>query len=222
MEDNLSAPLLYSSVRSPHCFKVSMVLHEKKVAFERIEIDLPAREQKAPAFLAINPLGQVPVYQDDQGIHIDSLTIMRYLDVRFPTPQLFPTDSARLQKVLTWIELSSGPMRDVSHHLYWELIEPPATGPDLEKVAQLKAQGLELLTQVETALVSNNGWLCGELSAADISVFAWLYGYARFDLPPDWHHFPELRSWLKRLAARPSFAASFKKEGRPFKSLFEQ
>ena len=222
MEDNLSASLLYSSVRSPHCFKVSMVLHEKGVDCERIEIDLPAREQKTPAFLAINPLGQVPVFEDDQGVHIDSLAIMRYLDVRFPTPRLFPADPAQLQRVLNWVELSSGPMRDVSHYLYWQLSEPPATGPDAEKVAQLKAQGLDLLMQMEAALGSNDGWLCGELTAADISVFAWVYGYARFDLPPDWHRFPEVCSWLERLAARPSFALSFQKEGRSFKSLLDQ
>lgn len=62
--------ILYSSARSPHCFKVSMVLYEKQLSFERIEINLVTKEQKTPEYLRINPLGQVPVYQDDQGVHI--------------------------------------------------------------------------------------------------------------------------------------------------------
>jgi len=83
-------PILYGSVRSPHCFKVSLVLAEKGIDVDRVEIDLPAREQKTPAYLAINPLGQVPVYRDDRGVHIDSLVIMRHLDERHPEPRLFP------------------------------------------------------------------------------------------------------------------------------------
>lgn len=123
-------PRLYSSVRSPHCFKVSLVLAEKSVAFERIEINLPAKQQRSPAYLAINSLGQVPVFVDDRGIHVDSLVIMRYLDERYPTPPLFPADDAKLNRVLDWINRSSTAISDVSHYLYWQLIEPPESGLD--------------------------------------------------------------------------------------------
>lgn len=48
-------PTLFSSRRSPHCFKVSIALHEKGVRFDRVEIDLRTREQKTAAYLALNP-----------------------------------------------------------------------------------------------------------------------------------------------------------------------
>jgi glutathione S-transferase len=209
-------PRLYTSVRSPHCFKVSLVLAEKDVEFERIEIDLRAKQQRTPAYLAINPLGQVPVFEDDRGVHIDSLVIMRYLDERYPTPPLFPVGGAELELVLDWIERSSTSMRDVSHHLYWQLVEPPANGPDEGVVADLKAQGIAILGDVEAALREGKGWLTGSLSAADFSVFAWLYGFRRFGLPPDPVAFPALATWLERLTTRPSFAASYDKVGRRF------
>ncbi len=210
-------PILYSSVRSPHCFKVSLFLYEKGVGVDRVEIDLPAKEQRTPAYLAINPLGQVPVYRDGEGVHVDSLVIMRHVDAHHPGPRLFPEDAAALQRTLDWIELSSTAMRDVSHHLYWQLIEPPATGVDAAAVGRLKAEGMALLERVETALGEGGGWLVdGALSAADLSVFSWLHGYARYDLPPAWARFPQLRAWLVKLTDRPSFAASYGQVGRPF------
>ena len=209
-------PILYSSVRSPHCLKVSLVLHEKGVDFERVEVDLRAKEQRTPRYLSINPLGQVPVFEDDRGVHIDSLVIMRYLDDRYGPPRLFPADPDALGQVLDWIELSSTAMRDVSHHLYWQLIEPPEGGVDQARVAQLKRGGMALLERVERALETGDGTLTGRFGAADLSVFAWLRGYGRFDLPPSWDAFPRLRSWLDRLRARPSFAASHGAVGRPF------
>ena len=141
--------ILYSSIRSPHCLKAAMVLSEKGVPFQRVEVDLRTREQKSAAYLAINPLGQVPAYQDDQGIHYDSLEIMRHLDERYPEPRLFPLDPTLLQEVLSWIEFAGGRMRDVSHELYWQLLEPPAEGTDEQVVTQLKEEGTELLAQVE-------------------------------------------------------------------------
>ena len=212
----MPSSILYSSARSPHCFKVSMVLEEKRIAFERIEIDLVAEEQKMPAYLAINPLGQVPVYEDDQGVHIDSLVILQYLDERYPDPSLFPSDPTLKQEVLDWIDCSSGPMRDVSHHLYWQLIEPPQEGTDWTEVGRLKVQGYALLDTMEASLAHAGNWLCGDLSAADFSVFAWIYGYKRFDLPEAWARYPNIQMWYQRLENRPCVQSSYQKTGKPF------
>jgi glutathione S-transferase len=147
---------------------------------------------------------------------------MEYLDERFPFPPLFPQDEEARQTVLAWIDLSSTAMRDISHHLYWQFIEPPEGGTDWAEVTRLRQEGLELLSRVEEALLSGGGWLTGVLSAADFSVFAWIYGYGRFGLPDAWEVFPNLKAWLERLAKRPSFAASYQQQGRPFSSLLRE
>lgn len=206
-------PILYSSTRSPHCLKVAMVLTEKGIPFDRVEIDLRARQQKTPAFLAINPAGQVPVYVDDQGVHADSLVIMQYLDGRYPEPPLFPAESARLRQVMEWIELSSARIRDVSHDLYWQLLEPPESGIDWAVVDELKAEGLHYLARMETAL-ADGPYICGNLSAADFSLLPWIHGYGRFGLP-DAGTMSNVEAWLARMRARPSFEENFGKAGRP-------
>ena len=206
--------ILYSSTRSPHCLKVAIFLHEKGVPFERVEINLPAKEQRTPEYLAINPLGLVPAYEDDNGIHCDSQTIMEYLEKEYPTPALFPKNNILHQLALNWIAYSNREARDVSHNLYWQLIEPPADGADSQRVAELKQDGMTILQRLETEL-SNKPFMLGDLSVVDIALLPWIHGYQRFDFPFA-EQFPQVLDWLTRLTNRPSFQDNFHKQGRPF------
>ena len=216
----MSQSILYSSIRSPHCLKIGIVLTEKQVPFDRVEIDLRNRQQKTPAYLAINSAGQVPVYVDERGVHADSLRIIQYLDEHYPEPKLFPKEPARLQSIMDWIDLSSGRVRDVSHELYWQLIEPAETGTDWTLVNDLKAEGMALLARLDAALLGKS-YVCGELSAADFSLLPWIYGYGRFDLL-EMGTMPNVEAWLARMTARDSFGKNFQKEGRPFESHINQ
>jgi len=206
--------ILYSSTRSPHCLKAAMFLHEKGIEFKRVEIDLPKKEQKTPEYLRINPLGLVPAYEDDWGIHADSLLIMHYLEGRYPTPALFPKEPQAYKEGLQWIEQSSGPYRDVSHHLYWQLIEPPAAGTHWQRVSELKAQGMELLETLDMRLQKSE-YVMGSFGVVDIALFPWVQGYRRFDLPPK-GEFAAVVDWVERIMQRPSFKANYQQPGRPF------
>lgn len=211
-------PILYSSVRSPHCLKVSMFLHEKGIAFDRVEIDLPAKQQRTPEYLAISPGGHTPAYVDSLGTHIDSVVIMKHLEAVAPEPRLFPADAAELAEVDRWIARSNGPMRDVSHRLYWQVVETPEDGPDEGLVRDLMQRGIAEMHTVELALeLSDSGWLSGSMSAADFAVFAWLGGYHRFGLPTEAEVLPRTMAWLERMRARPSYRASAGQKGRPFR-----
>lgn len=210
----MTKPILYSSVRSPHCLKVAIFLHEKGIVFDRVEIDLPAKEQKTPEYLVINPLGLVPAYQDDYGYHQDSLLIMHYLEWRYPELSLFPSRE-HLPEVLTWIEKSSSAYRDVSHHLYWQLIEPPIGGTDWKRVNELKEQGNQLLDDLEN-LLSDKNYLFGAFGVVDIAFIPWIYGYNRFDML-DKAKYPTVVEWVDRITSRESFIANYQKVGRSFK-----
>lgn len=52
---------LYGSPTSTCTRRVATVLHEKKVSFDFVPIDLAKNEHKSPEFMAIQPFGQVPV-----------------------------------------------------------------------------------------------------------------------------------------------------------------
>ena len=74
---------IYDIPGFPNPFRVRIVLARKGL-FDKIEfvkVDLPAAEHKQPAFLALNPLGTVPVLELDDGTYVSECTaITEYLD----------------------------------------------------------------------------------------------------------------------------------------------
>ena len=52
---------LYGSGNTPNPRKVKIVLAEKAIAYEMVEMDFQKGEHKTPEFIQINPLGRVPV-----------------------------------------------------------------------------------------------------------------------------------------------------------------
>jgi glutathione S-transferase len=82
---------LYDAARCPYCARVRIVLAEKGVPYEPVEIDLRDR----PAWIYDkNPTGRVPVLEEDTLVLPESEVIMEYLEERFPDPALLPADPA--------------------------------------------------------------------------------------------------------------------------------
>jgi glutathione S-transferase len=82
---------LYDAERCPYCARVRIVLAEKDVEYETVAIDLADR----PAWLyEKNPLGKVPVLEEDGFVLRESAVIMEFLEERYPEPALLPADPA--------------------------------------------------------------------------------------------------------------------------------
>jgi glutaredoxin len=78
---------LYDAARCPYCARVRIVLAEKHIEYETVEIDLADR----PAWIyEKNSTGRVPVVEEDAWLLPESAVIMEYLDERFPEPPLLP------------------------------------------------------------------------------------------------------------------------------------
>jgi hypothetical protein len=81
---------LIDAARCPFCARARLVLAEKAVDYETVEIDLGNRPDWV---YALNPSGKVPIL--DGGLTLpESAVIMEYLEERFPTPALLPADPA--------------------------------------------------------------------------------------------------------------------------------
>jgi hypothetical protein len=88
---------LYDALRCPFCARVRIAFAEKGLAYEPSPIDLSNR----PAWLYdLNPLGKVPVLDDDGFVLPESGVIMQYLDDRFPEVPLLPADPRRRAEAL--------------------------------------------------------------------------------------------------------------------------
>ena len=71
---------LYGNPISTCTKRVAVVLHEKRVPFEFVVVDLMKNEQKAPAFVARQPFGKVPYIDDGGFVLFESRAIARYDD----------------------------------------------------------------------------------------------------------------------------------------------
>ena len=82
---------IYDAARCPYCARVRIFLAEKGVPYEPVAIDLTDR----PAWLyEKNPVGRVPVLEEDTLVLPESVVIMEYVEERYPEPALFPADAA--------------------------------------------------------------------------------------------------------------------------------
>ena len=187
--DGVSALVLYDAPRCPYCARVRIVLAEKDIEFEVVEIDLADR----PAWIyEKNATGRVPVIEEDGWILPESAVIMEYLEERYREPPLLAADPgeralARL-RIFRQDELTSP---------YYALRR------DEEGAAERFGAALARLDAVLTAMP----WLGGtEYGLADIAYVPWLLR-ARDMLGVGLDPYPAVSDWLARLEQRSAIAA---------------
>lgn len=134
---------LYSATMSPFAARARLALRIKGVPFQ--QVPPPGGGTRTPEFLAINPIGKVPVLITDGGLTIaESETIIDYLDDRYPTPPLMPSDDAARAQVRNAIRVFEGYATPALFRLFRQL--DPQTRDDgfvAAELAQLR-NGLTL------------------------------------------------------------------------------
>lgn len=85
---------LYHHPRSTFSRRVRILLLEKQVEHEPIEVEMAARAHRAMNYLALNPYGRVPTIDDNGVVLYESAAILQYLEATRPTPALVPADAA--------------------------------------------------------------------------------------------------------------------------------
>jgi glutathione S-transferase len=180
---------LYDAGRCPYCARVRIVLAEKGIEYETVEIDLDDR----PAWIyEKNPLGRVPVLEEDTFVLAESAVIDEYLDDRYPEPPLWPADPAEraLGRMLVFrFDQLSKPYYAVRR------------GDDGAR-ERLDAKLAEL-----DALLQGKPFLSGlEFGLADIAYAPWILR-ARDRMDVELSRFSALVEWVGRLEQRPSIAA---------------
>ena len=89
---------------APNPRRVRIFAAEKGIALDVCEVSIVKREQKSPAYIAINPRGQTPSLQLDDGTVItESVAICRYLEALHTAPALFGTTPLQIAHIEMWI-----------------------------------------------------------------------------------------------------------------------
>lgn len=182
----------------PYVQRAAITLAEKGIPFRRTMVDLSA---KPDWFVAISPLGKVPLLRSDAGVLFESAAIVDYLD-ETQAPAMHPADPFQRAQHRGWIAVASATLDGIGG-LY---NAPDAAALDA-KIADLDAR----FATVEAALGEGPFFAGGAFSLVD-AAFAPVFRY--FDVL-DRHLAlgvfagkPKVARWRKALAARPSVRAA--------------
>jgi maleylacetoacetate isomerase len=105
---------LYGFWRSLATLRVRIAMNLKGLEREEVMVDLQAGVQHSPEYRAVNPQGVLPALIDGEGPPLfQSLSILEYLDERFPKPPLLPSDArgrARVRGLAQIVACDSHPL----------------------------------------------------------------------------------------------------------------
>ncbi len=210
---------LYWGSGSPYSWRVLLALEFKRLPYTSHLLQFSKQEHKSPQMLKMNPRGRVPVLKDGDYVCFESLSILTYLDRKYPEPPLFGVDAEEAGTIMRVI---------CEYQVY---VEEHIT----RIIAAIFFQGLEgRLDEIAKAVqvvagearsiegrLSRSAWLVGEaLSAADLVVYPGIQLLlralerreaqelqARF-LPLE-THYPALAAWMRRVEALPGYERTF-------------
>jgi glutathione S-transferase len=206
---------LYDCSTAPSPRRARIVLAEKSVRHETVEVDLRNGEQLGEAFRRINPQCTVPVLVSDDGLVLtDNASIAAYLEARFPEPPLFGSTPAEKAEIASWqwrVEFEGLlPIAEAMRNRSPALADRALPGP--VNYAQIPALAERGIARLRRFLVDLNERLAGrEFIAADRFSIADVTAVVAIDFarivkvkPGDEH--PHVLRWRAAMALRPAMS----------------
>jgi glutathione S-transferase len=204
---------LYDCATAPSPRRARILLAEKGVPHETVQIDLRAGEQLGAAFQAVNPLCTVPALQLDDGLVLgDNAAIAAWVEAAFPAPALLGATPADKAEVASWnwrIEFEgllaiAEALRNGSPAMKQRALPGPV---DYAQIPALAERGIERTKQffatLDARLAGRDFIATDRLSIADITAVV-AVDFARvLRLKPGEQH-PQLMRWRAAMAERPA------------------
>jgi glutathione S-transferase len=207
---------LYDCATAPSPRRARILLAEKGVAHETIQVDLRNGEHLGEAYRRINPQCTVPALRTDEGLVLtDNAGITAYLEARFPEPLLLGATPLEMAEIASWnwrVEFEgllaiAEAMRNSAPAMANRALTGPVNYPQIPELAR---RGL---ARVEQFLVTLNERLDGRdyvaadrFSIADITAVV-AVDFARVVKVKPGEQHPHLRRWREALAQRPSLSS---------------
>ena len=201
---------LYDSI-GPNPQLVRIVLAEKGVEIPKQRVNLRGGENRQEPYLAVNPMGQTPALELDDGTVLTEITaIAEYIDELHPTPPLLGTNAAERGQTRMWVR-----------RLDLNIMEPMLQGFQYSDGLKMFESRKPCLPEAASGLKSlarhGMNWLNGQMAGhtyvvgdrftlADILLFCLVEfgGQVGQPVDPAW---TAITAWHARIAERPSMKA---------------
>ena len=200
---------LHDSQMAPNPRRVRIFLAEKGIEVPTVQVDIGAEANLAPEFLALNPLGRVPVLELDDGSCIaESVAICRYIEGQHPEPPLLGVDARDAAVVEMWqrrmeqqvLENTAGCFRN-THDFFKGRI------PQVAEYGEVcRGWALERLAWLDEVLADREFVAGDRYTIADITALVGIdFGrVSKIGIQPEQKN---LARWHEAVSARPSASA---------------
>lgn len=189
--------------RSGNCHKVGMIFRQLGLDHEWIETSVMDGSTRAPEFLAMNPVGQVPVLAIAPGDYLaESNAILVYLS---EGTALWPATRRGRAEALRWMffeQYKHEPNIAVARFIHAYLNDAAA---QRERLAGLTERGYAALDVMERHLSGHQFFAADAYSVADIALYA--YTHVAHEGGFDLARYPAIRAWLDCVAGEPGHSA---------------
>lgn len=188
---------IHSFPLSGHAHRVELFANLAGIKHEVINVDLAAGEQRRPAFLALNPSGQVPVIEDGDVVISDANAILVYLARKY-APDFLPREPEREAEVQKFLSLAAGEI---------------AFGPAAARLINVfkapldagfaKATALKVLGKLEAHLKGRDFLVGNAPTIADIAIYSYTAHAPEGDV--SLQPYPNVRRLLANIEALDGF-----------------
>ena len=206
---------LYDCATAPSPRRARILLAEKGVAHETVQVDLKNSEQLGAAYREINPLCTVPALRTEEGdVLTDNAAITAYLEARYPGPPLLGTTPFEKAEIASWnwrVEFEgllaiAESLRNSAPGMADRALPGPVNYPQIPELAQ---RGLARSQQFFVTLndrLANRPYVAGDkFSIADITAVV-AVDFARIVKVKPGEQHPHLQRWRTQMAQRPSMS----------------
>lgn len=202
---------LYDCATAPSPRRARILLAEKRVPHETVQVDLRNGEQLGEAFRLINPRCTVPALKVEEGaVLTDNAAIAAYLEARHPEPPLLgrtPLDKAEIASWQWRVEFEGlAAIADAFRNSSPAMANRALTGPvDYAQIPELAQRGLArvqlFFAMLNDHLAGRDFIAAGQFSVADITAVV-AVDFARVVKVKPGDEHPHLRRWREAMQAR--------------------
>ena len=193
---------IWGRINSVNVKKALWAIEELKLPYERIDAGMAFGINKTPEYLKMNPMGLVPVIDDDGFILWESHAIARYLAEKHGTGSLCPSDPqvrADADRWMDWASTFAAGLRNA----FWGLIRTPAEKRDAKAIEEALKRSEELARVFDGAMAGKDFVAGKSFTMGDIPVGCHMQIW--LNLPVSRPKLANLEAWYARLQQRPAF-----------------
>ena len=207
--------ILYDCATAPSPRRARILLAEKGIAHETVQVDLVRGEQLGEAYRAINPQCTVPALRtEEDGLLTDNAAIAAWLEARYPEPPLMGRTPAEKAEIASWnwrIEFEgllaiAETMRNGSPALADRALPGPVNYAQIPELAQRGLARVQHFFQTLNDRLAGREFVATDrFSLADITAVV-AVDFARIVRVKPGEQHPELVRWRAAMAERPSMS----------------